>query len=364
MSDLMQLFSFSSTAHRVLYRYRFSFTDFSPIESDTVKLDVQEAFYDVCKSIVHSIADNPNILGLPTMLSDKWLNAHEILKDCPDVYKVRSACQKAFVDLACFLFYAGQLGTCEDDFLVVNKHDLPKTTGKVFNIYKELLSRSGLMVADRGDTVAFKTPSNPNMPAAWKSLAAACAERPGHAREQALSFILWMHVPDDDGSYFLERIQHLLDLEEGFFHKAAEMYRSKGYDTAFKIDEYKVSVTYSNGISGLSIEFSTLWPTVRFVNLSCIGIKVILENAPACDDNFVRQLAHFCKPCTNCMVCTKGGKNKPFTTEIQLGHNKHHVCPEFVQMEWYNQDISIHKIEFLLTLNELQVKFGRKPQKK
>ena len=356
----MQLMSFESTAQRVLYRYLFSFADFSPIES-AAGVDAQKAFYAICKPIVQSVAGKPEWLGLPTALPDQWLGAHETLNMYPELYKVRSDCQKTFVDLACFLFCAGQMGHCEDERLVVKKTDLPKTNAKRLGMYKELFGHSGILMTDGGDVLLFQIPSSPDALSAWKVRAALCAEKKAHPREQALLFMLWIYEHDD--SCFLERIRVLLGLEEDFFHKVAKAYRQKGYDVAFKIDEYKTSVTYSKNISGLSIEFATLWPTVRFVNRSCIGIKAILENAAECDGEFVRQLVQFCRPCTDCMGCTKGGKNRQFTVGIQIDHNEHRVCPEFVQMEWYNGDISMDKIEFLLALNELQEKYGKKQQK-
>jgi len=74
----------------------------------------------------------------------------------------------------------------------------------------------------------------------------------------------------------------------------------------------------------------------------------------------MRQLVGFCKPCSDCKNCTKGGKNKQFAVMVPLGADECRVCPKFVQMEWYNRDISMEKIEFLLELNERQEKYGEK----
>lgn len=76
-------------------------------------------------------------------------------------------------------------------------------------------------------------------------------------------------------------------------------------------------------------------------------------------DGTYLQLARFCKPRNNCMVCTKGGKNRQFTVLVHHDGSDYRLCPEFVQMTWYNSDISREKIDFMLELNELQVRYGR-----
>ena len=361
-SDSMQLLSFTSTAHRVLHRYIFSFADFLPIESDTVSADAQQVFYEFCKSIVQNIADTPTRLGLSVDLPDQWLGAHDTMNMYPDIYKVRNDCQKAFVDMAHFLFCAGQFGVCKNSQLTVTKTDLPKMNGKQLGLYRELFSNHGLMMTAHTDALSFEFPSNPHALSAWKLYSEISANEQTRPRDRALGFILWMN--GNDGSYFLERIRSLLDLEECFFQRAAEAYRAKGYDAAFRIDEYRTIIAYSKAVSGLSIEFSTLWPTVRFVNESSIGIKATLEHADGLEDEMLGQLIRFCKPCNDCMGCTKGEKNRQFTVVLQHDNDEYRVCPEFVQMEWYNRDISMEKIEFLLALNELQEKFGKKPQRK
>ena len=63
------------------------------------------------------------------------------------------------------------------------------------------------------------------------------------------------------------------------------------------------------------------------------------------------------------MGCTKNNKNKQFTVEIKSDEKTYRLCPEFVQMEWYNSDISKEKMEFMFQLNELQEKFGKKNRK-
>jgi len=90
MADSMQLLSFESTSHRVLYRYWFSFADFTPVDSGTVSSESQKAFYDIYRTIVQGLTENPAALSLSTVLPDKWLGAHVTLNMHPDIYKVRN----------------------------------------------------------------------------------------------------------------------------------------------------------------------------------------------------------------------------------------------------------------------------------
>ena len=116
---------------------------------------------------------------------------------------------------------------------------------------------------------------------------------------------------------------------------------------------------YAKEVGGLSIEYNTLWPTVRFLNMTSIGIKAILEHADELDEHLKQLLVRFCKHCNDCMGCTKGGKNKQFDITINAGGTDQRLCPQFMQMEWYNGDISTDKIDCLLDFNELQERYGK-----
>lgn len=112
----------------------------------------------------------------------------------------------------------------------------------------------------------------------------------------------------------------------------------------FDINEYNAKVMFSKDVGGLSIEYSTLWPTVKFVNSSSIGMKAMLEHADELEDGIKSQLVRFCKRCNGCGICTKGGKNKRFTVPVHYDGGEARLCPEFVQMAWYNGDISRKKL--------------------
>jgi len=352
----MQLFTFDNLAQRILYRYAFLFADFVPIESDSVSIDAQHTFYTFCESIVRDVADDPAILGVPTDRPDEWLSAHDVMNRHPEVYQVRNACQKAFYDLSGLLFAAGTHGEYRDGRLNLRLSDAPKLTGKTLGTFSALLARYGLSIEKNGDALSFSFPDCPDALLAWQLLARKCGELPISPRDQAVRFLLWVHY--DDPACFLEKIRALLNLDEGFFEYVTVKYREQDYEVHYKIDEYRGTCTYSKDVGGLSIEFTTLWPTVRFLNSTCIGIKAALAHADGMSNDIKRQLIKFCKPCNDCKGCTKGGKNMQFT--VALHHDDtHRLCPEFVQMEWYNDDISTEKIDFMLELNELQERYGK-----
>ena len=341
MPDSMQLLTFDNLAQRVLYRYAFAFADFVPIESDMVPVDAQRAFYRFCESVVRGVAEDPSLLGMSTEQADEWLEAHGVMNRRPVLSKVRNEGQKAFCDLCGLLFAVGASGDYRDGRLVVRRSELPKLTGKTLAIYQKLFERYGLLTEISDDILSFTFSDCPEALAAWKLLAAKCGENQERRKELPVRFALWIH--DGDGSYFLKRIETLLGLDKGFFAYVAEKYRAKGYNAQFIVDEYNVNYVYSKDVGGLSIQYSTLLPTVRFVNRTCIGIKAALEHANQLDDEVIGQLVRFCKPCSGCMLCTKSGKNKPFTVTVHHGGNEYRLCPEFVQMEWYNNDISREK---------------------
>jgi hypothetical protein len=358
----MQLLSFNNLAQRVLYRYAYSFADFIPIESNAVSVDVQHVFHKLCESIVRIIADDPTIIGLSIERPDEWMIAHDVMSRHPELYKVRNDCQKAFVDLSFFLFSAGLYGEYRNGELTVRQSDLPKCTSKTLTTYTKLFINFGLHLKKENETISFEFPKCPEALASWHLLSAKCSAFPDNKRDQAVRFMLWMH--SGDGMYFLERIRILLGLDIDLFAYITDKYQSKGYHAQYSINEYTTNYIIKKDVGGLCIAYATLWPTVRFVNETSIGIKAALEHANELDDIIKHQLVQFCKPCNNCMVCTKGGKNKQFTITVQDGGKEYRLCPEFVQMEWYNSDISTEKIDFMLELNELQEQFGKNWKKK
>ena len=359
----MQLLSFDNLAQRVLYRYVFSFADFVPTESDVVSVEAQYTFYELCEMIVRIVAADPTKIGLSTEHPDEWLNAHDVMNRHPELYKVRNDCQKAFVDLSFFLFSAGICGEYRNGTLTVRQNDLPKCTSKTLAIYAKLFISFGLLLKKENDSILFEFPECPEALAAWQLFAKKCNAYPDRQRDQAVRFMLWMH--NGDGEYFLERIRLLLGLDKEFFDYVVDKYQAKGYRVQFNINEYTTNYMLTKDIGGLLIAYSTLWPTIRFVNNTSIGIKTMLEHTDELDDSIKHQLVQFCKPCNDCMACTKNGKNKQFTISVHDGGGKkYRLCPEFVQMEWYNNDISTEKIDFMLELNELQERFGKNWKKK
>ena len=356
------ILTFDNLAQRVMYRFSFTFADFVPIDSETVSVDTQRAFYELCKSMIGDIADDPSLVGLPTDHPDEWMRAHDVMNRHPELYKVRNACLKMFNELYGLLFAAGLCGKLQEGKLILSQSDMPKLAAKTIKTYTAFLERYGLCIETTGDGLSFAFPQNPDILAAWQLLAAKCSGYSDKQRDNATQFALWLH--HNDGTYFLERLKALLGLDDGFFSYIAEKYLAMGYGVKYTSNEYGTQYEYLRDIGGLRIEYNTLWPTVRFVSSTCIGIKAILENADVLSEGIKPLLVDFCKKCDDCMGCTKGGKNKKFDVTINAGGTDYRLCPQFMQMEWYNSDISREKIDFLLELNELQERFGKNWKKR
>ena len=357
MADHMQLLSFDNFAQRVLYRYAYIFADFHPLASGDVPVEAQRAFYDFCGAVLRGIANDPTLLGLSVDHPDQWLPPHHVMSMYPDVYKVRNAAQKAANELSNLVYTAGLLGVYGSGTLTMAVNSVPQMTAKTLGILLALLERFGMHVEKSNDMLTFTMPTCPEALATWPLLAKQCSTHPGGEKEYAVRCMLWMH--DEDDTYFLERLKTLLGLDDGFFAYVAEKYTANGYRKRMSVNEYGANYTYAKGVGGLNIEYSTLWPTVRFVNLTSIGVKATLEHANELEKDIKGQLIRFCKPCNDCLGCTKSGKNKQFTVVVLHDGQNHRLCPEFVQMEWYNNDISRDKIDFMLELNELQERYGK-----
>jgi hypothetical protein len=359
MPNKMQILTFENLAKRVLYRYAFAFSDFVPIATDKVSIDAQRQFYELCRSIVSVLADNPKALSLSTEHPDEWLDAGMVLNMRPELYKVRNECQKTFIELSRLLYAAGIHGKLHKNRLSTPISVLPKLTGKKLSVFIKYLEQFGFTICENNESLSFEYIQNPEIFTTWQILAAMCSKKP---KNQETMFMLWHH--HNEYMFFFDRLKKLLGLDNEFFEYVDKSYQNKGYRIEFGVDEYTVNCWYSKDIGGLLIAFSTLAPTVMFSSLSCIGIKAILEHAEELQAGIKEQLISFCKLCNNCKNCTKNGKNKQFTIIVNHNGKNHSLCPEFVHMRWYNDDISKEKIDFLLEFNELQEKFGKNWKKK
>ena len=357
MPNSQSILTFDNLACRILYRYEFTQADFRPIETLEASHEAQRAFHDLCTSIIRAIAADPTLLDVPTDHPDATMPIHHTLNMYPDIYEVRNKAQGAFTALANLMYLVGLKGELNGGRLSVSVAELKKMTRKSIAMYTDLfaLVGDGVIFGCVGGTAYFECAANPELLAAWQMYATKCYS--------AKNFLLGHY--NCTGEDLLRRISELLgdDLEPVFFANVRQMYLAKGYREQFISDDYRAQYMLKKDISGCTIEFSVLSVTVRFLNINCIGIKAILEHFDELSDGLKSEFLTQCKKCNDCLGCTKGGKNKQFTVEVTaLDGEIVRLCPEFVQMEWYNADMTIERAELLLELNELQAKYG-KPKK-
>lgn len=350
MTDNMQALHFNNLAQRLLYRYEFCLSDFNIIDSKDVSIESQEKFYNVYKEMIHNLYIDPSILGISIDDIDEYFNAHECMNQRPDFAKKSKKIYNEAYEFFNLLFLSGLLGECKEGKIIV---DFNNNRLKIKPNQIKCLEYFNFRVEKEKDIVSFSYPNQPDIIAAWKLLAMKCNEKTNGLQ----CFVHYVH--NNDYTYLLEHIRKLLGLENDFFNYIKTKYLSNGYEISITDDFYRMNYIFKKDVGGLNIEFSLLWPTIRFLNSTCIGIKSALEHADELNSEIKQQLIKFCKPCNECMGCTKGGKNKPFTVTVNNNSNEYHLCPEFVQMEWYNKDISKEKIDFIFELNELQEKFGK-----
>ena len=331
-----------------MYRFEFCFADFQMIASDDVTVKTQRKLHELLAAVVHGIYENPLLIGLDTGIADEYLHPHETLNARPVFYKNVKKIWGTALEFFDSLLQFGLRGKFSSNHLTVDSLKLKR-------IYAECLEHFEFVVEGKSRAWSLAYPECPEILGALKLLSAACGP-------DVLRFS--HYVPDGDYWYMAKRIEALLMLEDGFFDSVVRKYSEKGYGKTCKEDFFRMCLMCRKNVGGLSIEFTTtMGPTVRFVNCTCIGIKAALEHAHEIDDTTKRQLVKFCKLCNNCMGCTKGGKNKPFTVAVPLSGNESRLCPEFVQMEWFNSDISKEKIDFLLALSEMQECYGKSRKK-
>ena len=355
MTDNMQLLSFDCLARRILYGYEFCFADFAAVDSSEVSVESQKGFYDLCKSIVHGLYVDPTLLALSVDDPDAAFHSHECGNSRPDVTKRIKSITKALNAFYEVLYLSGLSGVFADGRLVVR---LKENGIAVKAAHIKCLEHFGFVIKADKVTAEFSYPAQPDIIGAWMLFAKKCSAN-------ARSLHTFIHLAHDcDYTYLLRHIAPLIEVDDAFFDYITDKYLSSGYTPAPSDDIHCINFILKKDVGGINICFNPLWPTVRFVVFSCIGVKAILENIDDIDINITRLLVKYAHKCNDCMGCMKGGKSSKFTVTVTVDGEEYRLCPQFFQIEWYNKDISKEKIDYLLEFNELQEKYGKSWKKK
>jgi len=117
------------------------------------------------------------------------------------------------------------------------------------------------------------------------------------------------------------------------------------------------NVYFKNEIGGFHIGYNLrkYWQ-FSFGTINGIGEKAMLEDFDNLDDGMKRHFINICKPCSGCLICTKGGKNKIFTVPVNYDSKEYKLCPSYPRHAWETIDCGL--IDTLFKYHDLQIKYN------
>ena len=137
----------------------------------------------------------------------------------------------------------------------------------------------------------------------------------------------------------IDRIDKLYDYR-GMLTETVEWFRNKGYEISVCFNIEKRAVDFSIKCSASDNVCFMCGYNVRkkqmffFGTGSGIGEKAMLADFNNLPPIVQRHMIDICRPCTYCMECTKGGRNQPFTVNLDYQGTEYIVCPRFPNHEW------------------------------
>jgi hypothetical protein len=309
--------------------------------------------------LTENLYENPDLLGLPTDPDDayEWWQCNNMR---PELSTVFLAIHKTLFEYYKFLYKSALHGEIEAGNLKVYIKILAENKAPFKPIYGKALSSVGLVVAkdktqvsisgDNGVLRAMKllseivtTNVNKWTPFQLGEFARCCFDR-----------------SDGNTDYVLARLDEVAGTN-GLIMKLRERCLAEGYSeelkTEFTATSLGIGTQYHNGVGGFNIGYSTRKRCgVLYGTLNGIGQKAMLEDFDNLSDRMKQHHIEICKKCDNCLVCTKGGKNKIFTIHVEYGGESYNLCPMFPRNTWETLDEDL--MDKLFEYHALQKQYG------
>ncbi len=345
---------FQTVAHRVLWGYRFPFSDFAPIESEKASYDAQKAVHTALEQILSALETDPSLLELPTD-ADRAYEWYVCNNRIPELNEIYLKCCKKLSDFYYFLFYAANRGQRSANQLVVSKAALKEEKTGYKPAYATLLAKANIGCRTTKVDVIL-TSDVDGLFEAFHLLA-------DKTRKNPVGYFA-RGVFGSSNDYLLQRLDDLFDYQ-GLLLQTVQRFKDKGYTTSWEINyqgtynPFQFRCESAVKDVGFKIDYNCRKKWIFcFGTLSGIGEKSMLENFEHLPQIVQQHMIDICRPCNGCMGCTKGGKNKPFTVTVEYQGKTISLCPQFPCHEW--EFLTPQLVERLEAYLEEQVRYQNK----
>ena len=356
--------SFDNITQRILSGIMISFSEFKPIKSD-ISENTQKRFYDVMKNILLSIYNNPEKIGLPNS-KDDYFRAFMCGNQRPDFNKLCQDIMSYIEDFYKILYFTGNMGTIIENQMLVDLKIIKDAKIKVKKEYIDFLKSSEIPASMTKEQIIFTADNN--LLKAWQLLAKSTLHTNIYDRSRGVNSVSFgllkfaSALYNDDFSYYQSNVELLHNLPIGYFTNYIDELKNNGfYDNTFG-NLFEVEFKIRGKISGFAIRFNAIRDEqFYFMAENCQGVKAMLADFDILPQPIQDYLVFSCGKCNGCMGCTKGGKSKVFTMNVNHNGKQVALCPQFNRREWFATDLNDKFMHNLIEYIKLQEKYG-KPQ--
>ncbi|MHB1484883.1 MAG: hypothetical protein ACYCYI_09490 [Saccharofermentanales bacterium] len=365
--EIIKIKDFDNISQRVLWGFNFIYSEFAPIQSDMVSIESQKSLHKMMSRMIDSLYENPSLLELPTD-KDQSYEWYVCNNQIPELDKTFQDIFKKLNSFYRFLYTTALYGTITVDSLQVQKSLLKDQKINYKPCYSKFLNDFGIIVTSEKDAISLKSNDNSEMFKALKLLAnttnagAPQSDRFVYMSAQYSLFNFSRCSFDGKTEYLLDRIDRLYDFN-GLLRNLKDECLKRKYRAQMHLDfgptNFSFSLEFRNTIGGFLIVYSPRkYQKFGFGTLNGIGEKAMLEDFTKIDRDMQEHLLSICRPCSNCLGCTKGGKSKVYTVNVEFDGKPFQLCPQFPQHSWADFDCKM--IDILFKYHDLQEVYAAK----
>jgi hypothetical protein len=339
--DISRKKEFDSITQRVLYGFKFIYSDFSPVDSDIATYQEQEKLHELMGQIINKLYETPALLGLPEN-PDKAYEWYMVSNQKPDLSTIYLSIYKTLYEFYKFVYIAALHGEMNGDSLSISNETLKANKTGYKPIYNKLLNEVGMEIVKDKSGVSIHT--DKNKLAALTLLAVKVPTNINKWTSYELAdFVRCSFNGDKD--YLLKRTENVNGLNGlliGLKNKCLEKGYKQEINLHFASTDLSFTIYFKNEVGGFQIEYNPrkYWQ-FSFGTINGIGEKAMLEGFDNLGDDMRQHFINICRPCSGCLVCTKNGKNKIFTVRVNYAGKDYSLCPSFPCHAWETFDCGL-----------------------
>lgn len=346
---------FSSVTQRVLYGFKFVYSGFVPVISDHTNENCQRKLHELMGQMIDRLYDTPDLLNLPNH-PDEAYEWDISSNQKPALSAAYLLIYKTLYEFYKFLYISALYGEMDGGRLSIGNAVLKEHKAEYKACYSKLLGEVAIeTVKDKNNTV-FNM--NEDLLKALRLLAEKIPVSSDPYYPYALvDFVRCSFGGDND--YLLTRFDSVNKMD-GLLLELKNQCLKRGYEQELRFmftgTDLTCEVQFKSEVGGFQIGYnSRKYRQFYFGTLNGIGEKAMLENFDNLDDDMKQHFINICKPCNGCLICTKNGKNKAFTVNVNFNVKDYKLCPSFPRHSWETYNVEL--IDVLFKYHDLQLKY-------